>query len=228
MKKIIKRLPLIGPIAIAINKKLNPTHNYFPGSKNYWETRYKEGGNSGAGSYSRLAEFKADVINRFVKKNQIKTVIEYGCGDGNQLTLLNYPEYLGFDVSPTALLKCEALFEHDNTKTFKAVDAYSGETAELTLSLDVIYHLIEDQVFEAYMRRLFDSSSKFVIVYASNTSDHNTDASAPHVKHRAFTEWVKKIYPRWELVDHIPNKYPYLESDPDNTSFADFFIYEKR
>lgn len=37
-------------------------------SKNYWENRYKSGGNSGAGSYSNLAEFKAEIINEFVAK----------------------------------------------------------------------------------------------------------------------------------------------------------------
>lgn len=49
------------------------------------------------------------------------------------------------------------------------MDAYANETADLTLSLDVIYHLIEDNVFFTYMDRLFDSSTKFVIIYSLNT-----------------------------------------------------------
>ena len=53
----------------------------------YWENRYKNNGNSGAGSYGRLAEFKADVINNFIAENKITSVIEFGCGDGNQLSL---------------------------------------------------------------------------------------------------------------------------------------------
>ena len=32
-------------------------------SKKYWENRYKKGGNSGTGSYSNLAEWKAEIIN---------------------------------------------------------------------------------------------------------------------------------------------------------------------
>ena len=62
-------------------------------SKKYWEKRYLKGGDSGDGSYGKLAEFKAKVINRFVKENEIKTIIEWGCGDGNQLTYMNYPNY---------------------------------------------------------------------------------------------------------------------------------------
>src|SRR5437899_4317923 len=58
--------------------------------------------NSGLGSYDKLAEFKAEVLNGFVKENTIKSVIEYGCGDGNQLKFAEYPSYLGFDVSVKA------------------------------------------------------------------------------------------------------------------------------
>lgn len=40
-------------------------------SKKYWNDRYLTVGNSGAGSYNKLAQFKADIINNFVEKNQI-------------------------------------------------------------------------------------------------------------------------------------------------------------
>ena len=52
-------------------------------SREYWEQRYSMGGTSGAGSYDKLAEFKVEVINSFMKKYQISSVIEFGCGDGN-------------------------------------------------------------------------------------------------------------------------------------------------
>ena len=37
-------------------------------SSNYWESRYKNGGNSGAGSYNQIAKFKTKIINDFIKK----------------------------------------------------------------------------------------------------------------------------------------------------------------
>ena len=55
------------------------------------EKRYSAGGNSGAGSYSQLAEFKAQVLNRFVATHDVKHIIEFGSGDGNQLALAEYP-----------------------------------------------------------------------------------------------------------------------------------------
>ena len=70
-------------------------------SKDYWNTRYKTGGNSGAGSYNNLANFKAKIINNFIQKNNIQSIIDYGVGDGNQLKLINTENkiYTGIDVS---------------------------------------------------------------------------------------------------------------------------------
>lgn len=39
------------------------------------------GNNSGAGSYGRLADFKAEIINQFVTENDVREVVEWGCGD---------------------------------------------------------------------------------------------------------------------------------------------------
>lgn len=226
MNQLLKEVPIFGSILRHIERKRRKSSpRPFSGSKDYWVNRYDAGGHSGAGSYRKLAEFKAEILNDVVRQNNIPDVIEYGCGDGNQLKLAKYPSYIGFDVSPKAVSLCEEIFRGDTTKTFKLVEDYKEEKAELTLSLDVIYHLIEDSVFAEYMHRLFDSSKKYVIVYASDT-DENPVGQAVHVKHRNFTKWVKEMKPEWKLVQHIPNKYPF-QGNPRTGSFADFFIYEK-
>jgi hypothetical protein len=201
--------------------KLKP----FQGSKNYWEKRYSAGGNSGVGSYGQFAEFKAEVINNFVAKCGLRSVIEFGCGDGNQLTLAKYPTYLGFDVSKTSVLKCQKLFSGNGSKFFRLMADYRGEKADVSLSLDVIYHLVEDDIFENYMMTLFNSSNKYVIIYASD-SNNNLEQKDEHVRHRKFTVWIKKNIPQWRLIEHIPNKYPY-KGDYKKGSFSDFFIYTK-
>ena len=195
-------------------------------SGNYWKHRYESGGNSGAGSYAELAQFKAEVVNVFVMEKNIATVIEYGCGDGNQLGLAQYPHYIGFDISAKALELCKSRFTGDDRKIFKLMDDYAGEKADLTLSLDVIYHLLEDAVFNRYMERLFDSSERFVILYSSNT-DLQAVNQAPHVHHRKFSTWIQENRPQWLLLKHIPNKYP-LAVDRSRGSFADFYVYGKR
>ncbi|WP_174567050.1 MULTISPECIES: hypothetical protein [unclassified Rhodanobacter] len=222
MKNLIKKIPVIGPFARSVYKKWLKPSKPFQDSESYWVDRYKSGGNSGAGSYNRLADFKADVLNGYVAKNNIRSVIEFGCGDGNQLKLARYPSYVGFDVSPDIVATCGKIFETDTTKTFKLVKDYAGETAQLALSLDVIYHLIEDNVFEKYMETLFDSAQSYVIVYSSDKSDKQTS----HVRHRNFTKWVAENRREWEMLEHVPNRYPYA-GDNATGSLADFFIYGK-
>lgn len=197
----------------------------FSGSLSYWEERYSTGGNSGVGSYGKFAEFKATILNEFVAKHNLRSVIEFGCGDGNQLTLSKYPAYLGFDVSETAVTKCQELFAGDATKHFRRLTDYKGEKADLALSLDVIFHLVEDEVFANHIRTLFASSNQYVIIYASDTDEREAH-QAPHVRHRHFTAWIRQNIPHWKLIEHIPNKYPY-QGDYTQGSFADFFVYAK-
>jgi len=224
MRKFIKNIPIVGSTLKRAYRSLNPP-TPFPGSEQYWIDRYKKGGNSGDGSYSKLAEFKAEIINHFVEENNITSVMEFGCGDGNQLTLAKYKRYIGFDVSPEAIKLCRSLFEKDASKEFFLLKDYAGQKAELTMSLDVIYHLIEDEVFHSYMNKLFDSSSRFTIIYASNKEENSSDG-ASHVKHRKFTDWIEKYRADWMLISHIPNRYPW-KGDTQTGSFSDFYVFKK-
>ncbi len=230
MKNVLKKIIVGSPAETMARKLYAVATNYnFESSENYWENRYKNNGNSGAGSYGRLALFKAGIINKYVEDNDIHTVIEYGSGDGHQLTLAKYPEYLGFDVAQTAIDLCRKNFAENSSRTFAHYNDYNSEKADLTLSLDVIYHLVEKNVYENYMARLFDSSKGHVIIYSSNSSDKEAfkGHGSEHVLHRCFTDWVVENRPNWTLVEKIQNPYPYSKDDHDNTSLADFFIFRK-
>jgi hypothetical protein len=197
-------------------------------SSDYWENRYKNGGNSGQGSYNTLAEFKASVINDFIENNKIDSIIDYGVGDGNQLAFINTTKlmYYGIDISQTILEKCKSKYKDDSTKKFFLSRDFDKNTkAELVLSCDVLYHLIEESVYFNYIKSLFDSSKKYVIIYAR---DQNLN-HALHVKFRKFTDYIKTSFQEFKLVKHIPNKFPQtlIGHNNDITSPSDFYIYEK-
>lgn len=198
----------------------------FSNSSQYWDDRYNTGGNSGAGSYGRLARFKADVLNDFVIKHAISSVVEYGCGDGAQLEMANYSEYTGFDVSPQAVALCRNKFSgRQNYQFFETKILLDNEGSfDLAISLDVIYHLIEDDVYDAYMKRLFASSSKFVIIYSNNIEKK---FDAPHVRGRKLTLWCDEFAKDWALYQVIENIYPYDPAEPNDTSHADFYIFKR-
>jgi len=229
-KRRIRQVPGVGPaLTIAAHYV---RRRAFPGSREYWERHYAQGGTSGAGSEGPLARFKAQVVNDFVADNGISSVIEFGCGDGRQLALADYPQYLGLDVSPTTLGATMARFAGDRTKSFMRYDPERFNdpaklvTADLALSLDVIYHLVEDDVYDLHLRHLFGAARRFVVLYTSDADSLLVnERTGPHVRHRPIMRDVAQRFPDWRLVDRIANRYTYRGSQTP-TSFADFFVFE--
>jgi len=228
LRSIAKRVVLGTPLEAPLRRLFGVRPVAFENSGQYWVERYQsKGWHSGAGSYGRLAEFKAEVLNDFVAKNDVQSVLELGSGDGNQASLAHYPAYHGFDISPDAVRLCQTRFADDPAKTFSLMSELGDTRADLALSLDVIYHLVEDAVFDTYMRQLFGAADRFVAIYASNYAD---DRYVPgsHVRHRKFTDWVAEHAPEWEQTDYIKNRYPVGADDGEDTSFADFYFFTRR
>jgi SAM-dependent methyltransferase len=177
-------------------------HLTFKGSGPYWEDRYARGGNSGPGSYGAAASWKAETVNAWVRELGVTSVIDLGCGDGNQLSLADYPRYLGLDRSPTVVRQCIERFRADPTKSFlyfepdSMADPAGWLRADMALSMEVIFHLVEDQVFDEYMRQLFASAERYVVICSNDTVD---DELVPHERHRSFTAWVAEDCPGWKL-----------------------------
>lgn len=193
-------------------------------SIDYWENRYKQNGTSGSGSYGRLCDFKTNIINEIIKKYSINDIVEFGCGDGNQIKLFKIEKYIGYDISETIINKCKIIFQNDPSKSFFLLDKYNGEKHELSMSLDVIYHLVEEASFISYMNNLFNSSNKLVLIYSSN-GDHNYPTSI-HVRDRKFTDWIENNIINFELIEKIENPYKFNPDDPNNTSMSNFYLYK--
>lgn len=178
----------------------------FPGSAEYWDQRYGKGGTSGAGSYGEAATYKAETVNAWVREHGVTSVIDWGCGDGNQLSLGDYPRYLGLDRSAEAIRACVRQFASDPSKSFLRYDPDTLSDpagfikADLALSMEVIFHLVEDPIFEDYLGRLFDSAERFVAI--CNTDDYVQQIS-PHERHRNFSRWVEENRPEWRLVTRL-------------------------
>lgn len=189
----------------------------------YWEERYRAGGTSGVGSCGVLAQYKADVVNRFVAEHDVKTVIEFGCGDGTQLGLMNYPQYLGLDVAPSAVALCRAAFRADDTKRFLLYEpgvlrGRGDPGADLTVCLDVLYHIIDDALFAATLDDFFCASRRHAIVYANLNA-----AQPPSVPHIVWRPTLAHLAARRDfLIERVlPQPYPQL-------SAANFIFLRRR
>ncbi|MEZ2219249.1 FkbM family methyltransferase [Rhizobium sp. RCC_161_2] len=214
----------VSPAAVPTVQGIVDSRPAFDSAK-YWEQRYLAGGNSGAGSYNKSAEYKAHILNAFVAEKQLKRVGELGSGDGNQLRYLAFEDYTGFDISQTAVDLCRQMHGNRPGRTFVWLgdpqldtSSYNG-AFELTLSLDVILHLVEDEVYRAYIDRLFSLSNQYVVVYTSNY-DAPDRHGAIHVRNRRFTDDVARWLPEWKLLKHVDNPYKH-----PLISEADFFVF---
>jgi len=202
---------------------------FFSNSSEYWKNRYRKGGNSGSGSFGKLAEYKASFLNDFAMINNIKQVIEFGCGNGQQSKLYQFNRYIGLDVSESAITQSIKEFENSNEHAFFVYNsmAFSDRVevfkSDLAISIDVIYHLIEDEIYNKYIEDLFNSSYQWVVIYSSNTLE---PTSLPHVKHRLFQEDIKLKFPDWEFIRQEANPV-YQNTEQLETAHACFFIYKK-
>jgi len=192
----------------------------------FWEKHYQKGGESGRSSTLHFGEFKIEIINNFIKQYNIESLIDYGCGDGVLISHFNVKKYVGLDISDFIVNQCKEMFKYDNSKQFYTYkDDYNNIKYNLSLSLDVICHLKEDNIYKQYLDDLFNSSSKYIIIYSSNHNDlipaNKTNSSSSF--HRNFTKDIEEFYPNCKLIKTIPQKYP---SNKVLTKF-DYYIYEK-
>jgi hypothetical protein len=225
VKGQISRVPIVGSSLIRLAEAVFSRRRIpFFTSAQYWEDVYAQGGHSGEGSYNEPAEFKASFLNQFVRDRSIESIIESGSGDGAQLRRANYPRYIGVDVSHTAIKLCRKIFADDKTKIFFLANETPDtlRCAELALSLDVVYHLVEDDVYNSYMNRLFESATRFVVIYGWDV-DRDSPKEKSHVRHRAFVKWAREHAKHWALASVVTNRDPRRRRGVD---FANFYVFQ--
>lgn len=193
--------------------------------RDYWNERYNAGFDSGKGSFGDLAIFKSEIVNDFIRKNPVRTVIEFGCGDGNQLQLMHYKEYLGLDVAYSAIEKCKEIFIRDTSKSFllynpKVFVNKGFIKADLVICLDVLYHIVPEDDYVKTLDDIFSCSDNYVILYTDTGQfEKNTYVKGSHICHRNTLHYLEK-YADFKVIEIIPNKFPEL-------SWANFIILSR-
>lgn len=206
----------------------------FSTSSEFWEKTYRLGNTSGSGSYGRVAAFKAKTLNDFVARNNIKRVLDLGCGDGNQNALFDFPHYTGIDTSETIINKNKALYADTPHREFFQNDCSDGGAdthvyqPDLVVSLDVIFHLIEDELYNAYMNALFHSGNRYAIAFTHKlpAGEPVPETQSDHTKFRDVEGWAIENAPDFQLIDCLPN--PYINADDGlGKSPCYFYIFAK-
>ncbi|MDM5146780.1 class I SAM-dependent methyltransferase [Candidatus Persebacteraceae bacterium Df01] len=141
------------------------------------------------------------MLNTLLAQYNITDIIDFGCGDGNQISMLRgIDSYLGIDVSAEAIKLCQQWCKNIANPRWMLLSDYRSETAEAALSLDVIYHLVEESIYEQHLHLLFGAAQQLVVIYGE---DKDLIPTTKHILHRKFTDWIKQYYPQWCLANTI-------------------------
>lgn len=167
----------------------------------YWEERYAAGGDSGAGSAGRHYVFKRDYLNDMITRYEIRSVVDFGCGDGQQVAELAVDSYYGLDVSDAAIRRCRGSFANRPGYRFDTPDRAVLRRYDLALSLDVLYHIVDEEDYRSYLDVLF-SHSNFTLVYANYGA---RDCDAHHMLYRDNSAEIAALRTRSQLLEKRPN-----------------------
>jgi 2-polyprenyl-3-methyl-5-hydroxy-6-metoxy-1,4-benzoquinol methylase len=181
----------------------NPNYN----TKDYWDNRYKSGGNSGAGSHEENSvKFKANYVNEIIKKYNIKSLCDYGCGDGNQLRGFNgFETYTGYDISSKAIEISKSIHKETNKFFTSDINEILSKKFDMIMALDVTYHLIEEYLYIQTLANLF-SLSDMVCLYTIKMDGQG----------RNVIEYVEKTFTDFKLID-----------EKTFNGIVSFFLYQK-
>ena len=79
-------------------------------------------------------------------------------------------------------------------------------------------------MFENYMRHLFASSTRYVLVLSSNTETASSDMhvggiTPAHIRHWVFVRYALSWFaPQWRLVGRLPWPFPHMV-------YSDFYLF---
>ena len=104
---------------------------------------------SGSGSDEVLARPHAEAVRRFIRENQVRSIVDLGCGDfrvGSRVKV-DGVTYLGVDVVPTLIARDQEKYARDEV-SFACLDIITDDLpdADLCLIRQVFQHLSNDQI----------------------------------------------------------------------------------
>jgi SAM-dependent methyltransferase len=185
---------------------------------------------SGHGSLPSVTKSYRKFLEDFIKENNIKSVVDYGCGDWQFSRLIDWGDaaYTGLDIVPSVVEQNTKLYGNKKV-SFKAINPGTTNLpkADLLITKDVLQHLSEDEI-QAFLRAALP---KFKYALITNcilpTEDINkqiangefrpldlrskpfgVSASVVHtfVGPKSFSWSTRKMFPAWKklvlLVDN--------------------------
>ena len=170
----------------------------------YWDCRYRGGGNSGAGSYGAHAEYKSSVIQGLIDTHGTESLVDFGCGDGNQISSIRVARYVGLDISKEAVKLCRERFTGDDSRSFdlyRPGQSVDGAPYDMAMSLEVLMRVIDESDFVSTLDEMFMSASRLVVILTP-IFELVPYTPGSHERHRNLAPYLEK-YDDWCVSETI-------------------------
>ena len=147
-------------------------------NKEVFSKIYKEGlwqGGSGDGSKIENVREYVDVLQKYIDKPEINTVIDLGCGDWQFSKFLDLSSvlYLGVDVVDSVIDSNIELYSASNIDFIsRDIITYELPQVDLIICKDVLQHLSNRDVISVLIKII--KSSKFALI----TNDFNSESTS--------------------------------------------------
>lgn len=156
---------------------------------NYWENRYKNGGNSGKGSRSVHKEYKWNVLDRHV--GNIDDIIDVGCGDLAFMDGKSVLNYIGIDISKTIIDINKKKYPNWKFINASSDEYIEGIDSSLVLCHDILFHILDDDVFINTLHNLTKYSNKYISIYNWHKNPLN----------KWYKKQIKDSYQAYRILD---------------------------
>lgn len=141
-------------------------------AENKWGTNPK----SGFGSSLTVVQPYIDYLVRIIKNNNIKTVLDYGCGDWNFSKTINWESlvcsYIGADIVPE-IIEQNKKYETECIKFNVVTDTWVFPGSDLIICKDVLQHLPNSSI--AVLVQCFLVNAKYVLITNDFTDTDTKD-----------------------------------------------------
>ena len=137
-------------------------------NKEVFSKIYKENlwhGGSGVGSKLENVKEYVEVLQKYIDKPEVKTVLDLGCGDWqfSKFLDLSSVSYLGVDVVESVIESNSTSYSASNIKFIsRDITTYEVPKADLIICKDVLQHLCNKDVITILVKII--TSSKFSLI----------------------------------------------------------------
>lgn len=129
----------------------------------YWESRYRVGRNSGAGSVGDSRAWKWEAITKYLP--QVKHVVDVGCGDLSFWEGRDCQDYTGIDISTTVIANDKRLRPRWTFIVASAEQRIEQLHKDCVFCFDLLFHIMDDNSFRAILDNVCYYSTNYIFIY---------------------------------------------------------------